>query len=209
MGQDYINQHPNVICYTVSSPSPNAYSLNSQFQSKSKGHIYSFGIAREAYQHVFLKQNPPRDPCIPGPGTYKISNDLGKDSVKFTMRPKTTALSTKFNIDAVISKIPGPGTYNALPTISEKGPQFNSKWKSSTASVFHPPQSARFKYEATEKEHPGPGQYDPKQNLSALGNYYISKFKSSMVRSFGNEERGSLARLQILSRMINRNSWAW
>jgi len=41
--------------------------------------------------------------------------------------------------------IPGPGTYPIIQSISPKGNQFLSKYNSSKASVFHPPNSVRFK----------------------------------------------------------------
>ena len=50
----------------------------------------SFGIAREAYTKVFIKEHPPRDPNIPGPGQYPIPQMIGNEAAKYTLRPKTT-----------------------------------------------------------------------------------------------------------------------
>jgi len=76
-------------------------------------------------------------------------------------------------------KYPGPGAYPMLNSISRKGPQFLSKWKSSLASIFHPPKSTRFKEISKEiKLIPGPGHYDVKPSLNSTGSYFLSKFKS-------------------------------
>jgi hypothetical protein len=96
-------------------------------------------------------------------------------------------------------KFPGPGTYPTLNSISQKGFQFLSKWRSSLASVFHPPRSARFS--GTPKHIrlvPGPGHYDMKPSLNPTGSYFLSKFKSSFVRRFGFEKRDSLTRGSVL-----------
>ena len=73
------------------SPSPNNYMLGSEFdKSNKKGLVYTFGIAREAYEKVYIKANPHKDPSIPGPGAYETRIVPGKDAKKFTLRPKTT-----------------------------------------------------------------------------------------------------------------------
>ena len=41
---------------------------------------YTFGISREAYSKVFIKENPPVDKAIPGPGAYKVPEMIGKES---------------------------------------------------------------------------------------------------------------------------------
>jgi len=64
--------------------------LQSDFTQKGKGKVFSFGICRDAYTNVYIKENPARDKAIPGPGTYNIVNAAGKDSLKYSMRPKTT-----------------------------------------------------------------------------------------------------------------------
>ena len=39
-----------------------------------------------------MKQNPPHDKSIPGPGAYKVVLEPGKEATKYTMRPKTTSI---------------------------------------------------------------------------------------------------------------------
>jgi hypothetical protein len=50
------------------SPSPTNYNLKSEFTASPTSKAISFGIARDAYSKVYIKENPPRDPCVPGPG---------------------------------------------------------------------------------------------------------------------------------------------
>lgn len=50
------------------SPPPNNYNMKSEFMPNPITKAYSFGIAREAYSKVYIKENPTRDPNVPGPG---------------------------------------------------------------------------------------------------------------------------------------------
>lgn len=52
----------------VDSPSPTNYNAKSDFNSTATSKAFSFGIAREAYSKVYIKENPKSDPTIPGPG---------------------------------------------------------------------------------------------------------------------------------------------
>lgn len=72
------------------SPPPNTYTLRSDFEMKNKGSMFSFGISREAYTKVYQKDKPRNDPHIPGPGSYDQHSPIGKDSSKYSLRPKTT-----------------------------------------------------------------------------------------------------------------------
>lgn len=72
------------------SPPPNTYTLPSDFTLNHKGKVFSFGICREAYAKVYIKAHPAKDPSMPGPGTYDVKGRLGKDALKYSMRPKTT-----------------------------------------------------------------------------------------------------------------------
>lgn len=42
--------------------------MKSEFNAAPSNKAFSFGIAREAYSKVFIKEHPPRDPTVPGPG---------------------------------------------------------------------------------------------------------------------------------------------
>lgn len=52
----------------VDSPSPTNYNTKSDFNPTATSKAFSFGIAREAYSKVYIKENPNRDPNVPGPG---------------------------------------------------------------------------------------------------------------------------------------------
>ena len=77
------------------SPPPNTYALPSDFdKGQKKGHVFSFGISREAYAKVYMKAHPAPDPNKPGPGTYEVRKKPGTESVKFSFRPRTNAPCT-------------------------------------------------------------------------------------------------------------------
>jgi hypothetical protein len=42
--------------------------MKSEFSKTPTSKAISFGIAREAYTKVYLKENPTIDPSVPGPG---------------------------------------------------------------------------------------------------------------------------------------------
>jgi hypothetical protein len=69
--------------------------MKSEFVMSPTSKAFSFGIAREAYSKVYIKEHPPKDPSVPGPGQYPIQSVVGNDGSKYTMRPKTVS-SCKF-----------------------------------------------------------------------------------------------------------------
>lgn len=71
-----------------SSPSPGEYDSYSVFNNRKKGEMFSFGISREAYRKVFIKNGPTLDAAIPGPGTYDVRDVPGKRARKYSLRPK-------------------------------------------------------------------------------------------------------------------------
>jgi hypothetical protein len=77
------------------SPPPNTYTLPSDFDGKvPKGQVFSFGICRDAYARVYIKAHPAPDRALPGPGLYEVRDTPGKDALKYSMRPKTSAQRT-------------------------------------------------------------------------------------------------------------------
>jgi hypothetical protein len=44
------------------------------------GRAFSFGISRDAYSKVFIKENPNADRSIPGPGTYTVQPKIGNEA---------------------------------------------------------------------------------------------------------------------------------
>ena len=54
--------------------------MRSIFSKTASSKAFSFGIAREAYSKVYLKENPLADQCVPGPGQYSIPPIIGKEA---------------------------------------------------------------------------------------------------------------------------------
>ena len=71
---------------TIDGPSPDRYVQKSDFGNT---HVITFGISREASARRFLPNHPPRDRNVPGPAAYTVPPKFQKDSVAFSMRPKT------------------------------------------------------------------------------------------------------------------------
>lgn len=165
-------------------PAPNAYSLKSEFSgsAEAKARGISFGLGREALKTGGILDN--KQKTAPGPGAYDLRSSLS--NIAFTLRPKTVnseAYSTAL-------KSPGPGTYPNIPSINDKGKYFNSKFKSSGASLFNPRTSDRFGPNFSKaRQVPGPGHYQPKTDITPDGNYFVSNFKSSNCRSFSHSIR--------------------
>ena len=97
------------------SPPPGSYEGKSQFNKIPVGKAFSFGISRAAYGKVYLKEQPPPDKAIPGPGQYQINGTFGNSGLQYSLRPRTG--------DNIFSqrrkKSPGPGTYDPKSTIDK------------------------------------------------------------------------------------------
>jgi hypothetical protein len=64
-------------------PPPNTYTLPSVFDTfRKKGHVFSFGVPSS------VSPASPRKPNVPGPGTYDVIKEPGRDASKFTFRKK-------------------------------------------------------------------------------------------------------------------------
>lgn len=72
--------------------------MKSDFVKNPPSNAFSFGIAREAYSKVYLKEHPSdaAKKSIPGPGSYKIGNIVGTEGLKYSMWPKTKDPSKQF-----------------------------------------------------------------------------------------------------------------
>eukprot|EP00347_Sterkiella_histriomuscorum_P017541 403348945 len=173
------------------SPSPTNYNLKSEFTKSPSNKAFSFGISREAYSKVYIKENPLADASVPGPGQYQIPPIVGKEALKYTLRPKTQNPYTQ-----TYKGQPGPGQYDTKPALNDKGLYFNSKFKNSSATSIDPPSSVRFKdingklvFDVNniqilgKRSVPGPGTYQPNIEMNKTGSYFVSNFQSSMCRS--------------------------
>jgi hypothetical protein len=80
-------------------PPPNQYQMKSDFTKNPGSNAFSFGIAREAYSKVYLKEHPSdaAKKSIPGPGCYQIGSIIGTEGLKYSMRPRTNDPS-KFSL---------------------------------------------------------------------------------------------------------------
>ena len=105
-------------------PSPGSYDNNkSDFKQRNKGP--SFGVSYASFEKVYMKSNRvPNDKNIPGPGSYRIPSEKGK---QFSMGQKLSETST-FN-KATRNNLPGPGAYSTIETINPKGRTFLSTMK--------------------------------------------------------------------------------
>lgn len=173
------------------SPPPTSYNSHSQFKKTPNTKAYSFGIAREAYSKVYLKghKGPEMSRDIPGPGSYnsEMWNSVGKTGKSYTLRPRTGNVGIRVGSKG----IPGPGSYEFKNSISSKGTQFLSKFKSSGATTFNPPTSKRFK-DINKKGQPGPAEYQAKFTISNTGGQFLSKIPTPAGRTFYHFNRDTL-----------------
>ena len=120
-------------------PAPNSYKFLSDFD-KSATPSFTFGTSREAtkvqIQGVYLP-----DPSVPGPGSYTVPSVVGKEAAKCTLTGRIPNHLERANTAV---KSPGPGQYQPKLEISKDGKYFYSKFKSSRATTWNPPSSARF-----------------------------------------------------------------
>eukprot|EP00347_Sterkiella_histriomuscorum_P017241 403350143 len=175
-------------------PSPQLYHIQSQFDSPNNKEFqsssiaqhsrgYSFGTSRQ-YLKNFLRENPPADLNIPGPGKYfqnqsmqmtstSIMSENGGAGVsfpKYTMRAKTPKDSSFQNFT---KDVPGPGGSATGGVISKSGRTMdqNNYLKNGWMN------------------NPGPGNYDNKLELNQVGNYQFYKWKSSGATRFSKANR--------------------
>lgn len=76
----------------MASPPPTRYTLDSAFGGRSpKSRAFSFGLSREHFKKVYIKENEYTDPVVPGPGTYDLHGERKlHEGLKYSLRPKTT-----------------------------------------------------------------------------------------------------------------------
>ena len=123
---------------------------------------YSFGLSREKFKKVFLKEHPIHDPAIPGPGSYDPSQEgtfTKKDKNKgFTFKPKLKDSTTAFY--SRNSQFPGPGSYEEKESLDNDKTGFyvSSRYKNPGVPLMSS-HGSRFKTFHLKKESllPGPG----------------------------------------------------
>lgn len=95
-----------IVLWIDDNPPPTTYNYKSDFDRTSPhGRAFSFGIAREAYSKVYIKENPVADKSIPGPGTYTVPPKIGNEASKYTLKGRTTnhrKLFTLFYLSSLV-----------------------------------------------------------------------------------------------------------
>ena len=175
-------------------PGPGTYILPTDFKNDpSKG--FQFGLGRDAYAKTFVKSSPATGKEVPGPGTYPMPV-FGKDVTGSSYMGFRTSNN---DFTKTHSFSPGPGHYKLPTTIHPIGKIFNSKFRSSCATLFNPKSSARFKQRCMYITNclvgndPGPGHYPIKPSINTNGVYFLSKYRSSgCIRFLGGAREGSL-----------------
>ncbi len=67
-------------------PAPAAYSLPPTLRYSPKGGSDgTFGAPREAYKKLYFEHKPNVDLAVPGPGSYKPPETVGKEGTKWSM----------------------------------------------------------------------------------------------------------------------------
>lgn len=109
------------LSFVDNNPAPTSYQPKSDFDKVDPhGRAFSFGIAREAYEKVYIKENPPLDKNIPGPGSYTIPQKVGAEASKYSMKGRTlNHCNNKSHIISLLYLVmltttrhnPGPGAY--------------------------------------------------------------------------------------------------
>eukprot|EP01017_Pseudomicrothorax_dubius_P048068 TRINITY_DN8694_c0_g4_i1.p1 TRINITY_DN8694_c0_g4~~TRINITY_DN8694_c0_g4_i1.p1 ORF type:complete len:243 (-),score=37.15 TRINITY_DN8694_c0_g4_i1:867-1595(-) len=128
-------------------PPPDRYHLKSDFEAKNKGR--SLGLSYEAYKNCYLPNNnilsPQMAKEIPGPGTYKVRDEIGKDKRQSSMSPRGKMFNELFK-----SFAPPPNTYD--PRLEVATP---TRFKKISFGVGPRPDINR-----SGTKSPGPGAYD-------------------------------------------------
>ena len=148
----------------------------SPFSTARSQHAYTFGLAREAFQNVYVASSPPYGRSVPGPGTYNIKEAIG-EGAKWTLRVKPQKRSDSVD--------PGPGSYDSPKGVSPHGKYYWSKYKDSGNSALRS-LSKRFSEGSLG---PGPGDYQQTNTMKPDGRNFVSRFKSSFSRTFGSAAR--------------------
>lgn len=176
-------------------PAPSSYLIRSEIREDTKKNSYTFGLSRECFKKVFLEHLLPRDYSVPGPGSYRHKEDIGKLGEKYTMRMKTS-----INIELLILlvdcntklNVPGPGTYKTLNSFTDNGKYFVSKFKDSGSNALRSKADRFGEGCKMIKIVPGPGKYNSPNTITKQGNLFISKFGSSLCGKFDHSRRTSV-----------------
>ena len=118
----------------MDAPSPDRYVTT---KGLGNTHVITFGVSREASARRYLKNHPPRDRDVPGPAAYAVPPKFQKESVSYTMRPKTKDKNSRMDI----RNNPGPGAYNSTNALNPEGKYSSSALANPKSTAFAPKSS--------------------------------------------------------------------
>ncbi len=74
---------------------------------------------------MYLKNHPPRDRSIPGPGEYSEGPKLGQQAVKYSIKGRTANPCNQKNNKLLdlqtVKNVPGPGAYEPKTSLNKNG----------------------------------------------------------------------------------------
>lgn len=88
-------------------------------------------MSRDYFTKVYLKENPPVDISVPGPGQYNVNTSYV--DLKYSIRPRTASFSSFQNFT---KGFPGPGAYDLSAVEIKNERCINSKFKSFGAPLM-------------------------------------------------------------------------
>lgn len=145
-----------------------------------------------------MKENPPCDKAIPGPGTYTVTPKIGNEAKKYSIYGRTqNHCNIQYPIFIHLVNLttqrnnPGPGAYEPKIGISSNGVYLVSGYKNSRAPNFSLPTLSRFAYGKNENV-PGPGTYGLKTGISDANSNFLSTFRSPKTRTFYHSDRKTI-----------------
>lgn len=81
-------------------PGPGSVEMRGAFDKGSpRVRAFSFGLSREHFKRVFLKENLQTDPCVPGPGQYRIPSVIGREGQPVSIKGRNLKEKSKSEKD--------------------------------------------------------------------------------------------------------------
>ena len=78
---------PELSKYIDGVPGPGSVDLRGAFdQGSPRVKAFSFGLSREHFNKVYIKENPVADVSVPGPGQYKIPHIVGREGQNVSIK---------------------------------------------------------------------------------------------------------------------------
>ena len=160
--------------------------MPSDFLKSPQRNAFTFGLSRVAYEHVFVREHPPRDKAVPGPGAYPSRPVIAGSKWTMKGRHRMALISPLIEVKPLANQ-PGPGAYEPVRAISPEGKHFYSKFKDSTTSALR---SAARRFADEHTLPPGPGHYQHPKPIDPTTRNLVSVYGSAPSRTFGFAKRG-------------------